>query len=164
MQRLNCFRCTGILLISCLLFTGCATAGKQGAGGDPNPTQTQYRFQKDSYQYLNDEGRHGIRNANPNLSDVGQWSKIKPARSDAEKQMGAIARSVEGVKGAEVQIVGGHAAVKVTPEGNIPQRDYRKLEEKVLKKLTFVVPRYEIRVRVGMSKWNPLRYLPNGGK
>lgn len=159
-------RCTGVFIILCLLFAGCAGAGNQGAATDrdQSPARTGYRFQKDQYRYLQDDGRFGIRNANPNLSDVGQWSEIKPVRTDAEKQMGAVARSMEGVKDAEVRIVGGHAAVKVTPESKISRRDYRLLEEKVLRKLTFVFPRYEIRVRVGMSKWNPLRYLPSGGK
>lgn len=160
-------RYAGAWIVLCLLFAGCASeGGNQGAIPDRNqtPAQTGDRFQKDSYRYLHDDGRFGVRNANPNLSDVGQWSKIKPSRTDAEKQMGAMARTVEGVKDAEVRIVGGHAAAKITPEGKVDSRDYALLEEKVLRKLTVVFPRYEIRVRVGMSKWNPLQYLPNRGK
>ena len=117
-------RCTGVFIILCLLFAGCAGAGNQGAATDrdQSPARTGYRFQKDQYRYLQDDGRFGIRNANPNLSDVGQWSEIKPVRTDAEKQMGAVARSVEGVKDAEVRIVGGHSCSQGhTREQNFPE-------------------------------------------
>ncbi|PTX62495.1 hypothetical protein C8P63_10590 [Melghirimyces profundicolus] len=164
MKRPDRIRYAVLLLLSCFLVSGCAGAGQQGAGPEMDPARSQdrpgYRFQHDNYRYMKDEGRFGIRNSNPNLSDVGQYSHSKPDRKTVEKQMRDTARQVEGVKDARVEIVGGHAAIKVIPENHVPKEDYTKLEETVLRNVTFRIPRYEIRVRVGRSKWNPLRYLP----
>ncbi|SMO67591.1 hypothetical protein [Melghirimyces algeriensis] len=161
MKRLSHFWYVGVLVFLLgLLIAGCAGKQETGSKTDHRP---EYLYEKDQHRYLQDEGRFGLRNANPNLSDVGQWSNVKPPQENVERQMKAIALKVDGVRDAKVRILGGHAAIQVIPEARVAQKDYAKLEEQVLRNVTFQIPRYEIRVQVGLSKWNPLRYLPFGG-
>jgi hypothetical protein len=147
-----------------LMLAACAPNMEQGDmdTGRDNQTEPQgtFRFERDSYGYLRDEGRFGWRNANPGLA-VGEWQNPSSPPDDVDRRrIRESAMTIDGVRDVDVQVLGGHAAVKVTPQPGYPESRYEELQEKVLRRISYEMPRYEVRVRVGWSKWNPLSHLP----
>jgi hypothetical protein len=140
--------------------TACASPLGTDEGPESTHPQVQkkskLRFQADNYRYLSDDGRHGITNRNPNLR-VGEWSR--PSTGQDERRIREKVKQIQGVRDAKVSISGGHAAIQVIPDVGFPKDKYEELQEHVLREATFLMPRYEIRVRVGMSKWNPMRFF-----
>lgn len=129
---------------------------------DRTTDRTTYRYEKNTYRYLRDDGQFGVRNANPGLA-VGEWDNPSiPPKGNDRQRIRQSAMTIDGVQDADVQIFGGHVAVKVRPQASFPSSRYEELQEKVLRRISYEMPRYEVRVRVGLSKWNPLNYLtPN---
>ncbi|OYD07993.1 hypothetical protein [Paludifilum halophilum] len=149
----------GAVLGLLLLFSACTGPLQQGKEVSPGTKNEKgYRFRTDSYRYMHDDGEFGVKNSNPNLA-IGEWSNSSKG-DNPTRRMRQAAEQVEGVQDVRVNVTGGHAALQVTPERNVPSERYGELQEKVLRRVSFEMPRYEIRVRVGRSKWNPLRYLP----
>jgi len=164
LKRLKRSGRVAVPLLCLALLIGCTAGGGQDQSRQkPEPGKTghtqNYRFHTDNYRYLKDDGRFGNHNSNPNLSDVGQRSDSRPPRDVVKQQLRHLALQEKGVKRAKVEIMGGHAAIQVTPDRNVPRQKYPQMEEVILRKASQKVPRYEIRVRVGWSKWNPLRYF-----
>ncbi|MFC4077328.1 hypothetical protein [Salinithrix halophila] len=147
-----------------LLFTSVACASNIGSE-KPGRTMERAkvdrhigrRYNTNNYDFMHDDGRFGIRNASPNL-ETSDWSR--PTDTDDKTRIRKSVRRIHGVKDARVSILGGHVAILVTPERNVPRKDYEALQEHVLRRISFEMPRYEIRVRVGRSRWDPMQYLP----
>lgn len=146
----------------CCLSVACASDVDQGMDKIHSTNRATHRFEKNSYRYLRDDGQFGVRNANPGLA-VGDWKNPSiPPKGDDRRRIQRAAMAVDGVQNVDVHLFGGHVAVKVTPQPGFPTSRYEELQEKVLRQISFEMPRYEVRVRVGLSKWNPLNYLfPN---
>lgn len=147
---------TALFVCISLVTSACGMSGSSDLSREEERDRPKYRFQMDTYRYMRDDGRFGIRNANPNLA-IGEWSH--PSRKDNPTQrMKRSAMAVKGVEDVQVRIIGGHAALKVIPKQGFPVRQYDELQEKVLRKVSFEMPRFEIRVKVTGNRWNPLFY------
>lgn len=124
------------------------------------PDRATYRFERGSYRYFQDNHEFGLRNANPNLA-VGEWrTPSDPPDSVDRRRIRRSAMTIDGVRDVDVEILGGHVGVKVVPQQGYPESRYEELQEKVLRRISYEMPRYEVRVRVGWSKWNPLSHFP----
>ncbi|SFS34951.1 hypothetical protein [Marininema halotolerans] len=142
--------------------TGCAKTNMSGQEKSYDHkeklgTESNRRFETNNYDYMHDDGRFGIRNASPNL-DTSDWAQ--PTDMDDKARVERSILQMDGVNNVEVKILGGHLAIRVMPTKDIAQSDYEKLRRRVWERIQKEMPRYEIRVRVGRSRWDPRSYLP----
>ncbi|SDW40465.1 hypothetical protein SAMN05444487_10366 [Marininema mesophilum] len=137
---------------------------EQGASHDHKEklgTGSNRRFETNNYDYMHDDGRFGIRNSSPNL-DTSDWSQ--PTAADDKTRAKKSVMKIKGVKNVDIRIFGGHMAFRVTPTSDVPASEYEHLRQVVLDQVKKEIPRYEIRVRIGKSRWDPRSYLQSGNQ